>query len=46
MLDRLDTMNINSRTLFPDVFGSVKDAIESTFRSFQAPRRKNFSYSQ
>lgn len=34
MLDKLDLMNINNRTLFPDVEGSVKDATDRTFRRF------------
>ena len=34
MLDKLDLMNINNRTLFPDVEGSVKDAADRTFRNF------------
>lgn len=46
MLDILDRMNINHRTLFPDINGSVKDAIESTTRSFQGPRVKHFSFSR
>jgi len=45
MLDILDKMNINHRSLFPDVFGSVQDAIESTRRGFQSPKFKVQSYS-
>jgi hypothetical protein len=44
ILDRLDKMNINNRTLFPDIEGSVKDAIDSTYRSFQEKRIKEFSF--
>ena len=44
MLDRLDKMNINNRTLFPDIEGSVKDAIDTTFRSFQENSIKTFNY--
>lgn len=46
VLDKLDKMNINNRTLFPDIFGSVRDAVDSTFRSFQSPRFRQFSYSR
>ena len=45
-LDKLDKMNINNRTLFPDISGSVKDAIDSTFRSFQSPSIKAFHFSR
>jgi len=45
-LDKLDKMNINNRTLFPDISGSVKDAIDSTFRSFQSPPTKTFYFSR
>ena len=43
-LDKLDKMNINNRTLFPDIFGSVNDAVDSTFRGFRAPRFKSYSF--
>jgi len=43
-LDILDKMNINYRTLFPDVFGSVQDAIDSTTRSFTAPSTRSYSF--
>lgn len=46
MLDKLDKMNINNRTLFPDIAGSVKDAIDSTFRWFQTPRFRHMSFRQ
>lgn len=44
-LDALDRMNINHRTLFPDVFGSVQGAIASTYRSFSDPMVKHFNFS-
>lgn len=44
-LDKLDHMNINSRTLYPDISGSVKGAVDSTFRSFQEPMGKGFAFS-
>jgi hypothetical protein len=43
-LDWLDRMNINSRTLFPDTFGSVMEAIDATLRSFQDPAHKHYSF--
>lgn len=46
ILDKLDKMNINNRTLFPDISGSVLDATESTFRSFLSPKRHSYSFSQ
>lgn len=46
ILDKLDSMNINHRTLFPDIAGSVQGAVDSTFRSFQAPRTKTLHFSQ
>jgi hypothetical protein len=46
MLDRLDKMNINNRTLFPDIFGSVKGAVDTVYRSFQAPKVRGFAFSQ
>lgn len=45
MLDKLDKMNINSRSLFPDIFGTVKDTIDSTTRWFQTPKYKSFHFS-
>ncbi len=39
VLDKLSLMNINHRTLFPDIYGSVYDAIDSTLRSYGAPFR-------
>jgi hypothetical protein len=44
-LDKLDAMNINPRTLFPDIAGSVLGAIDETFRSFQEPSSKGFHFS-
>lgn len=44
MLDKLNAMNINSRTLFPDIFGSIRDAKEYTYRSFLNPRHKEISF--
>ena len=44
VLDRLDKMNINYRTLFPDIFGSVKDAVDNAFRNFRNPSTKNYSF--
>lgn len=46
MLDRLDKMNINNRTLFPDIFGSVRGAVDTVYRSFQAPKFRGFTFSQ
>lgn len=46
MLDRLDKMNINNRTLFPDIFGSVKGALDTVYRSFQAPKFRSSRFSQ
>jgi len=46
LLDKLDKMNINGRTLFPDIFGTVKDTIDSTSRWFQTPKYKTFNFSQ
>lgn len=37
ILDKLDAMNINYRTLFPDIEGSVKGAIDETTRAFTSP---------
>ncbi|MGL6159904.1 FRG domain-containing protein [Microbulbifer sp.] len=45
LLDKLDKMNINGRTLFPDIFGTVKDTIDSTSRWFQTPKYKTFYFS-
>lgn len=39
VLDMLDAMNINYRTLFPDIHGSVMGALDSTTRSFQEEGR-------
>lgn len=46
LLDNLDKMNINNRTLFPDITGSVKDSVDSTMRSFMSPSRISFQGSQ
>jgi hypothetical protein len=46
VLDKLDAMNINHRTLFPDITGSVRGAKDATFRNFQAPRFKSMNFSQ
>lgn len=44
LLDKMDHMNINSRTLFPDIQGSVIDAKDRTFRNFiKAGKTKSFS---
>ena len=40
LLDKLDAMNINHRTLFPDIHGSVQGAIDSTTREQRMPKRK------
>lgn len=45
LLDKLDKMNVNGRTLFPDIFGTVKDTIDSTSRWFQTPKYKTFHFS-
>jgi len=42
-LDELDCMGISHRTLFPDVFGSVQDALLSAARSLQTPRTSSYS---
>ncbi|HEX7048524.1 MAG TPA: FRG domain-containing protein [Gammaproteobacteria bacterium] len=44
-LDMLDSMNINHRSLFPDIQGSVKGALETVRRSFRQSPRKSFSFS-
>ncbi|MEO1894463.1 FRG domain-containing protein [Alloalcanivorax venustensis] len=45
LLDKLDKMNVNGRTLFPDILGTVKDTIDSTSRWFQTPKYKPFHFS-
>jgi hypothetical protein len=37
-------MNINYRTLFPDIEGTVKGAIDETTRSFTSPVMKYNTY--
>ena len=44
ILDKLDAMNINYRTLFPDIEGTVKGAIDETTRSFTSPVMKYNTY--
>ena len=44
MLDNLDKMNINGRTLFPGIDGSAKSAIEETLRSLLNPKYRTFAF--
>lgn len=44
LLDKLDAMNINNRTLFPDIMGSVLGAMDHTTRSFQGQSSHSMSF--
>ncbi|WP_188150497.1 FRG domain-containing protein [Teredinibacter waterburyi] len=44
MLDNLDKMNINGRTLFPGIDGSAKTVMEKTLRSLQNPKYRSFCF--
>ena len=46
VMDRLEAMNINNRTLFPDVFGSAMGAMDSVMRSFQERSTYGLSFGQ
>lgn len=44
LLDILDKMNVNYRTLFPDIHGAVQAAIDQTVRSFLNPEVKMIGF--